>query len=221
MLIGLLKKVTAFTMLGVALTLAAPTPAKAIIVTYDTTGAFDGLPIYPGASPVALTVGTTTVTFTGFADTVDTDGTGSNDKFGTFSVSGGTNVDQSLAGHTFTLYITQLAPPAVNHGTFTSTLTGTIRILNSKAYVEFNTTTATINGLAGIGGTATYKILNADEVLGGVPKPGSVSLPTPGGNSTINGFITAAVPEPSTMASAAIGLVVLAGAARFRRRKAA
>jgi hypothetical protein len=227
MLSGFLKKIAVLSLIATAATLAAPTTAKAVVVTYSTTGQFDiNPPAYPGTDPAAVTVGTTTVTFNGVTRTVDTDETGSNSGFGSFVVSGGTSVDQALAGHTFNLFITQVTPPGANHATFTSLLSGTVRINNSKAYVEFqNPLSQTV--VAADGTNTTYLILNSDKILGGSPVPGTVALNAPqtgglaGNPSTINGFVTAVVPEPTTMASAVIGLVLFAGAARFRSRKSA
>jgi hypothetical protein len=220
MLLGLFKKLGVLALVACVATLALPSANAGLIVEYATTGAFDGSPVSPGTTTASLTVTapggtTTTITFTGFSDTIITP---SNDSFGDFVVSGGT-VSQSLAGHTFTLYITQITPPGLGLGTFDATLTGTIVVLSSQAYVEFSTLSQVIDTASD--GPVTYQVTNNDRV-GGPVTPGAIALAPPktggaaGNPTTINGYISS-VPEPSTIAMAFSALPVM-GLFLVRRR---
>lgn len=222
MLLSGFKKTSVFALVALAVA-AMATDARAMLVTYETTGAFDGSPAYPGLATTSTTINGITIAFTGItSNTVNTNTTGG---FGSFVTSGNVANLASIAGHFFTLFITQTAPPGLNHGSYVGTLVGQIKVQQSQAYVEFSPTSQSITTASGV--TSSYKVLNADEVNGqGVPKEGSVSLNAPaagggdGAASTINGFISTSVPEPATIASAVAGLILLAGVARFRRRAA-
>ena len=223
---GILTKAAAFALVMTAAALVAPTTARGQLVTYATAGSFDGHTAFPGTSPATLKVGTgtsaITLTFTGFTDQVMALG-GTTDSFGTFTTSGGTAATlDSLAGHTFNLYITQTQPTSPTGLTFSSTLQGTIEVQNSKAFVLFST-------LPQMLGRVTYQIGSNDANQLGIPVLGRVNLNAPKVHTTLNptgisnpatisGMITS-VPEPASMAMCGTALLAVAGVT-LRRRKA-
>jgi len=233
MIRSILKTASIFALVAGFAVLGSATTASAVVVQYMTTGSFGpaggGAPLpYPGTDPASVTIGTTTITFIG-VPLIGNNGlidTPTNASLGQFVTSGGSSVDQSLNGTQFNLYVTQVSPAGSNVGTFDSVLNGTVRFLNSQAYVDFATVSQTINspGLA-----VTYNIINAARNFNGSPVIGSLALNRPGitgqpsAPASIEAFITSrvtAVPEPTTMASALMGLAVLAGVGRMRRKTA-
>lgn len=222
MLCSTLKKAAAFALVAmVAFTMTVP--ARAVTVTYTTTGAWSPpAAVAPGTSPASITVNGVTLTFTGLTNTVIAS-PATFGSFGQFTTSGGSAVPASLAGTNFTLYITTSVPAGPGLATFVDTVTGTIAIQNSQAYVQFQSPLSmTVVVPPPVGGSVTYTILNADQGL-----PGTVNLNPPGAGgvtsspSTINGEIQASLPEPTTIVSALTGGIVLACIARFRRLRAA
>ena len=170
------------------------TPARAIPVTYSTSGVFGSsgmnLLSQDGAQIRFNNLASTTVAAPATAVTLD---------------------------DTFTLTITQTAPGPGNL-VFTSTVGGSIFLGNSQAFVQFNTPlTRTITS----GGfTTSYRIVEGDdanpgrlELFGGV---GQIS--TLNGEIGITGTGVVPIPEPGTMALACAALPLL-GLGYLRRRR--
>jgi len=219
-------KLSALALVAGLMTLGASSPAKAAIVEFYTTGAFNGSPAAPGTSPTTITFGTATnnikLTFTG------ANYTGANASepdpfttlpFGTFlATKTGAGSLENLNGTTFTLYITQTVPSPVSpFQTFTSSISGTISASNSTATVTFSTPLSQIVTASGSGSPkyVTY------EVLGGSGTPGVVALGSPNaGPVSVQGKVTA-TPEPSTIAMAIAALPVVGFVAWRRRRQGA
>lgn len=184
--------------------LAVPMMA-APIVSYSTTGTFNG-----GPSNV-LTAGTGTLTYLGGGGSVDLGVINpSNATFGTFNTSGFTSLE-SLAGNTFTLTINQTGPVA-DSGTLNATLTGTIQVNASSAFVKFASPTITLApGL-------TYEIFQTAKGVAIVPPSTDQGGTVLGGTTTLQGQIfTSTVPEPGTVGLMGLGLVAVGYAARRRR----
>jgi len=177
--------------------------ARADIVTYATAGVF-------GSS------GTSTFT-SGNVSIVYNNGFGLNlnvnpstqVSFGTFNTSATTVTTPTTISDTFTLTITQ-ASPTPGNGSFVGTLSGTLSVDTSTAFVRFT------GPLSLTIGNSVYSILSADANT-----PGRVNISPPRANaglSTIAGLITI-VPEPSTMALTALGGSVLLGMAHRTRKR--
>ena len=181
-------------MIGMASNSAMATP-----VTYTTTGTFGGI----GAMGNVLTIGTNALTFTGTTETANPMPAGfAFTNLGSFTFANNTSGVVG-AGVTFTLTITQLAPPGV--GNITATVTGNVSTDGSTVFVNFGNPN---NGQAG---------------------PFTVVLPpftyTPY-NTSINNFpmITslegrvdeAPIPEPMSLLLLGTGLAGAAGVVRKR-----
>jgi len=218
MLLEVSRRFAAFTLVAAAVTLVASTPAHAVqSVTYSTTGAFNGFPASPGASPVSTTPGDITLTFTGTNGSVNlfippSNSASSNAQFGTFTASAGSGPFNysELNGQTFTLYITQTLPVPTtgSPATYNATLSGVIFATQSEAYLEFQ------NPLAQVitsGDLPTYLTYSVNSRIDLVPSS------TPGG-ATLSGRISA-VPEPTTLAAAFAGLPLIGFAAWRRNRR--
>jgi len=131
--------------------------------------------------------------------------------FGTFNTSATalTATTPVTVTDTFTLTITQTAPTG-GTGSFVGTLSGTLSVDTSNAFVRFT------GPLALTIGNSVYSILSADNNT-----PGRVNISprnANAGTSTIAGQITI-VPEPSTMALTALGGSVLLGLGHRSRRR--
>jgi hypothetical protein len=215
-----LKKAAAIALVAVV-SFTMATPARAVLVTYTTTGAWNPTASSPpGTSNPSITVSGVTLTFQGLTST-DIANPASFDSFGSFTTSGGAS-PVNLAGTLFTLYITTNVPSGPGLATFVDTVTGTIEIQSSSAYIQFQSPlSVTVVVPPPVGGTVTYTILNGDRSLTGAI---NLNAPKAGGATsnpaTINGEIVVAIPEPTTIISALSGVIVLAGMARFRRRRA-
>jgi len=199
-------------LLGLSLALGAMLLAgsdtRADLVTYATTGTF-------GTSGTSTfnQAGVNIVYNNGFGLNVNVSPS-SLVSFGTFNTSATTAATLTPVTDTFTLKIFQTAPTAGNI-TFLGSLTGTLSVDASGAFVRFDAP------LSQLISPETYTIVSADSNVAG-----RVNLSSPkanGGISTIAGQITAptAVPEPSTMALAATGGLTLAGLGYRRRMRAA
>jgi len=130
--------------------------------------------------------------------------------FGTFDTTGTTATSLTPVSSGFTLDIFQSTPTA-GLGTFVGTLTGSLRIDNSQAFIVFDgPLTVTI-------GNVFYTIRSAD--LNNTPGTVALSPPTSNnGLATISGLVGInAVPEPASMAMLAMGgISVLAMRRRAR-----
>ncbi|WP_165246184.1 hypothetical protein [Paludisphaera soli] len=113
----------------------------------------------------------------------------------------------------FTLTILQLSPAPTGDPdvVFSGTISGTIRIDNSGAFLQFDGPLS--QSIASVIGPVTYSILSGDSFT-----PGRVNInpsTTNGGRSTIAGLVTV-IPEPSSivLAGLAAPLVLIVRARR-------
>jgi len=178
----------------------AGTPAYATLVTYSTTGAFNG-----GGSSITFNNGvgnSLTLTFNGInpATTVDTGTTFTFSSLGHI-ITSTTGAGAAIANNTtLSINIAQLVPPG--SGNLGGTLVGTISQNSSTAQITFNVNSIVIAGI-------TYAIANNPLAL--------VPPSTNGGDTSIQSRISGgAVPEPMTSALIGFGLLGLASLRRFR-----
>jgi hypothetical protein len=196
------------------LVIGSVTPAKALQVTYSTSGTFGS------SNSDTLSQGGAGIRFNPIATTVEGP-PATNAIFGSFTTLAAPASPGVQLVDTFRLTITQTAPSPIgsNSIVFTSTVGGRIFLNNSQAFVQFDQ--PLIQSIFNDGFTTTYRIVEGDD-----QNPGRLELF--GGlnqTSTINGEIgviqvtpVETVPEPGTMALACAALPLLGlGYARRRR----
>lgn len=175
------------------------------IVSYTTTGSFT-----PGSTSV-LTAGGGTVTYLGGGGSVDLGSANpSNATFGTFTTAGFPTLT-SLAGATFTLTINQTTPTP-DSGTLLGTLSGTIKVNSSNAFVNFSPASITLAD------NVTYTILQSANGVPLVPPSTDSTGTVSPGSTTIQGQISSpTVPEPGTVGLFGLGLAAVGLIGRRRR----
>ena len=196
-----MRTLASFTLAFSSLLVLSAVPAHATIVTFGTTGSFNG-----SASTLnnAITFGggsnTVTVTYNGLVagTSVDVNGfTFSN--LGQFVVTTAGTGAAITAGTTFALTVTQTLPSGAS-GFLSATADGVLAQNSSTGSVTFSVTSLTLGGI-------TYALVTNPEVL--------VPPSTNGGVTTIQAKITG-VPEPTSIGLIGAGLIVLVGIGKRR-----
>ena len=172
--------------------------AQAVMVSFVTVGTFTGGDS-AGTSTYADAANGIIINFnSSLNNTVDVNPP-SSASFGQFDSTGTTAAAFAPVNSGFTLDIFQTGP-APGLLTFTGTLSGTLKVTNSQAFVQFT------GPLTGQIGAVFYSIVSAD---GGTPGRVAISPPTVNaGVSTIAGLV-GVVPEPSSFVLLGLGAPML------------
>ena len=189
-------------LLVAALMCALSSTASAVSISYTTSGVF-------GSNSLSTqTFGGVTIAFTPAGGVADTP---SAIDLGTFTVTGGLPPSGTITD-TFTLTVNHLAPPPAGSQDFgLGTVSGTITVTSSSAFVQF---TSPLSLTFATTPPVTYSITSAD---GGSPGRVNLKAPSVGGTTTIQGEVTA-VPLPAA-AWAGMALMGLVGAKKFRNSR--
>jgi len=200
---------TALALVGV---LALSPAARAEFVSYVTVGTFTG-----GTTPntSTFTGPGVTILFTGATNSSVSVPPASQVSLGTFNTTGTTATTATPVSSGFRLDVFQTTPTG-GTTSFLGTLSGTLTLNNSQAFIQFATPlTSSI-------GTVLYSIASADNNT-----PGRVNIAPPSTNNgmtTIVGLVNV-VPEPSSLVLAGLmgpGLLVgLVCRGRLQARRAA
>jgi len=184
----------------------AVTPAQSAMVTYSTTGSFNG-----GGSTMVIFGGggnTVTLTFLGMnpATTVDT---GSSFTFSSLGhiVAAATGAGASITPTTLMINIAQLAP-LPGTGALGGSIMGTITQNSSTAQITFTINSAVINGITYAIANNPLALVAPDTGVPGMIGYTSVQAQISGGST---------IPEPWTSTLVGLGLI---GLSCFRRKHA-
>lgn len=192
--------------LGAALTIGSN--ARAEFVEFVTIGTFTGGDLPPGDTYLDAANGISIVFNSSLDNTVDAPPS-SQVSFGQFDTSGTTATSLEGVSAAFSLQIFQ-STQGGGVLEFLGTLSGSLQVLNSQAFVQFD------GPLTGNIGLVIYTIVSADDGIAG-----RVNIAPPrtnNGLTTISGRVNV-IPEPSSVVMLSLGCVGLLTLGGLGRRK--